>query len=101
MGVIDAALDLREFLDRLKGTDELRLINGADWDREIGAISEIFAERGNSPALLFDEVKDSPPGFRVLSNILFTPHREALALGLGQTPRGDPVVMLVDTWVCS
>ena len=45
MGVIDAALDLREFLDRLKGTDELRLINGADWDREIGAISEIFAER--------------------------------------------------------
>lgn len=95
MGVIDAALDLREFLDRLKGTDELRLINGADWDREIGAISEIFAERGNSPALLFDEVKDSPPGFRVLSNILFTPHREALALGLEPGSGGLDIVRAV------
>ena len=92
MDLIDAALDLRVFLEQLKGTKELRNVNGADWNLEIGAISEIFAERRNSPALLFDDVKDSPRGFRILSNILFTPYREALALGLRPGQGGLEIV---------
>lgn len=95
MDKIEAALDLRVFLEQLKGTRELRTVTGADWDREIGAISEIFAERSNSPALLFEDVKDSPKGFRVLSNILFTPHREALALGLSPGKGGLEIVRAV------
>lgn len=72
MDALEAALDLRVFLDQLKGTKELRNVTGADWNLEIGAISEIFAERTNSPALLFDEVKGSPRGFRVLGSRLIT-----------------------------
>jgi 4-hydroxy-3-polyprenylbenzoate decarboxylase len=79
---IDAALDLRAFLERLDGTNELRVITGAHWDLEIGALSEIFAESSGSPALLFDDIEEYPRGYRVLSNILFSPRREALALGV-------------------
>lgn len=78
---IEAALDLRAFLERLKGTNELKIIPGAHWNLEIGALSEIFAESPSSPALLFEDITEHPRGYRVLSNILLSPRREALALG--------------------
>jgi UbiD family decarboxylase len=88
----EAALDLRVFLDRLKGTNELRVISGAHWDLEIGALTEMFAEQPAPPALLFDDIPGYPRGRRVISNILFTPHREALALGLAPGMRGMEIV---------
>jgi UbiD family decarboxylase len=79
---IDAALDLRAFLQRIEGTDELKVIPGAHWNLEIGALSEIFAGSKDSPALLFEDIPEHPRGYRVLSNVLFSPRREALALGV-------------------
>src|SRR4051812_2983245 len=79
---IDAALDLRVFLERLKGTDELKVITGAHWNLEIGALSEIFADSVDSPALLFEDIAEHPRGYRVLSNVLFSSRREAMALGV-------------------
>src|SRR5262249_9026929 len=79
---VEAAYDLRVFLDRLRGTDELKTVQGAHWNLEIGALSEIFAARTDSPALLFEDVVEHPRGYRVLSNVLCSRAREALALGL-------------------
>ncbi len=79
---VEAALDLRVFLDRLQNAGELQIVRGADWNMEIGAIVEIAASVERSPALLFDEIAGYPQGYRVLANILASPRRKALALGM-------------------
>jgi 3-polyprenyl-4-hydroxybenzoate decarboxylase len=47
--------DLRLFMGELEELGELRRVNGADWNLEIGALTEIGAEQ-NGPALLFDDI---------------------------------------------
>jgi UbiD family decarboxylase len=79
--------DLGEYLDRLNELSELKRVNGANWSEEIGAISEIMTER-QGPALLFDEIKDYPKGYRVASNVFSTPRRTAIAFGIPAEP-GD------------
>lgn len=75
--------DLRGWLEEVDKMGELKRIEGAHWDREIGAISEIMAERENS-ALLFDKIQDYPEGYRVLSNAFLSHNRMALVLGVPQ-----------------
>ncbi len=89
---LEPALDLRVFLDRLKASGDLRTVQGAHWDLEIGAITEIFAEQREPPALLFEDIPEHPRGYRVLSNILNSRRREALALGLSPDLRGVELV---------
>jgi 4-hydroxy-3-polyprenylbenzoate decarboxylase len=48
---------------------------------EIGTIAELNYER-QGPAMLFDNVKGYPKGYRVLTNALDTPRRALLAIGL-------------------
>jgi UbiD family decarboxylase len=84
----DPALDLRCFLGRIENSDELQMIEGAHWDLEIGAITEIYAELDSTPALLFDEIPGCKRGYRVLSNILKSPLRESLAIGMQPGLRG-------------
>ena len=60
---------------------ELKQIEGADWDVEIGAITEIGHHLGEqSRALVFDHIKGYPAGYRVLSNTLNTVKRMAMTL---------------------
>jgi len=62
---------------------ELKRIDGADWDVEIGAVTELGHHRGEqSKALLFDNIKGYPEGYRVLSNTLNTTKRLAVTLGM-------------------
>lgn len=89
---IPCGLDLREFLTRVKATGELQEISGAHWNLEIGALTELFAERTPTPALLFDAVAGYAKGKRVLSNILFSPLRQSLALGVAPEIRGIALV---------
>jgi 4-hydroxy-3-polyprenylbenzoate decarboxylase len=84
----DPALELRCFLERAQNAGELQVIEGADWNLEIGALTEIFAELETTPALLFDKIPGYASGYRVLSNILKSPLRESLALGLRPGLRG-------------
>ncbi len=72
---------LREFIERLDEIGELRVIENADWNLEIGAITEIVAEK-KGPALVFDRIKGYEKGFRVATNILTTPLRQKIALGM-------------------
>ncbi len=73
--------DLRGFLEKLQGEKELTQVEGADWDLELGAITELAAGR-KGPALLFDKIKDYPQGYRVVTNLLSTRKRCAIALAM-------------------
>ena len=60
--------DVRQWLELVESMGELKRIDGADWDLEIGTMAElIYRERtGTIPALLFDQIKGYPKGFRIL-----------------------------------
>jgi 4-hydroxy-3-polyprenylbenzoate decarboxylase len=87
--------DLRGFLQGVQALGELRTVRQADWNLEIGAITEVSGSEPNPPALLFDEIKDYPPGFRILSNMFQTQSRTALALGLPTHLKGVALVQSV------
>lgn len=74
--------ELRDFLEKCKEIGELQEVEGADWDLEIGAISQWQVLDPHSPLLLFDRIKGYSPGYRVCSNMYRTVRREALCLGL-------------------
>src|SRR3972149_10061796 len=80
--------DLREFIQKSAEMDECRLIEGADWDLEIGNIAELGISVPDSPLLVFDRIKGYPPGYRVTSNILTSYNRLALVFGLPLNLRG-------------
>jgi 4-hydroxy-3-polyprenylbenzoate decarboxylase len=86
--------DLRGFIEEVEKKGELKTIEGAHWDKEIGGISELMAER-NGPALLFDKIQGYPKGYRVLSNAFLSLNRMGLVLGL---PGELSAVEMVDGW---
>jgi UbiD family decarboxylase len=73
--------DLRSFIDAAASIGEARTIENAHWDLEIGCLTELMAEQ-EGPLLLFDRITGYPKGFRIATNVLATPKRFALALGL-------------------
>ncbi len=92
-------LDLRNWIEAMRSIGELEDVTGADWNLELGAISELNVKRTPSPALLFDEVVGYPNGFRVLTCSTSSPARLASILrlvdqgnhhALVQTLRGKP-----------
>ncbi len=74
--------DLREFIEKCEELGEVRVVEGADWDVEIGALSELKAATPDSPLLLFDKIKGYPPGYRVATIPFASARRTALGLGL-------------------
>ena len=49
----------------------------------------------DGPLLLFDNIVDYPKGFRIATNVLASPRRFALALGL---PTDAPKLEILKTW---
>ncbi|MBI4333342.1 MAG: UbiD family decarboxylase [Chloroflexi bacterium] len=82
---------------------ELKKVDGADWDLEIGAITMLSWARRDRPALLFDHIKGYPAGFRVLTGSTSTPNRVALTLHLPKVASTRELVTLLreklNTWV--
>ena len=74
--------DLREWLDLVEGIGELKRVNGASSEEDVGAITEMLERYEDSPCVLFDRLPGFEPGCRVLSNALGTRRRHALTLGL-------------------
>ena len=74
--------DLRHFIKRAQENHDCRIIQGADWDLEIGAVTEIQRSISDSPLLLFDTIKGYPKGYRVATNVLNTDRRVNMVLGL-------------------
>ncbi len=73
--------DLREFIEKSDKLGECKVIEGADWNLEIGAITE-WQAKPNTPLLVFDKIKGYEPGYRVVTNLASTLKRLALLLGL-------------------
>ncbi|MDE3077165.1 MAG: UbiD family decarboxylase, partial [Chloroflexota bacterium] len=74
---------MRDFIDACKRVDAWRQIDGADWNLEIGVLSEAAADLvRDPPMLMFDHIKDYPAGFRVVGLPLGGYKRAAVALGL-------------------
>lgn len=74
--------DLREFIKQVEELGECRVIEGADWDLEIGSICELSISVPDPPLLLFDKIKGYQPGYRIAANWLNSCRRISLALGL-------------------
>jgi len=79
--------DLRQYLDKLESLGDLKRVEGANWEEDIGGITELMTER-QGPALLFDQIQGYPPGYRVASNLFTTPKRTAVAFGMDPSSEG-------------
>jgi UbiD family decarboxylase len=88
--VIGNPLDLRAWLNQIRGLGELRDVDAADWNLELGAISELNVKKAAPPALLFDHISGYPQGFRVLTCSTSSPVRlsSILRLGIERTHHG-------------
>ncbi|MCY4440581.1 MAG: UbiD family decarboxylase [Deltaproteobacteria bacterium] len=89
--------DIREWLDRAEGINELIQIDKpVDRDEEMSAITYLVAKQDPSPAILFDNPKgyeDSPIGARMLWNIL-GPSSKRIALTIEEPPE-TPTLELI------
>ncbi|MFQ5851484.1 MAG: UbiD family decarboxylase [Candidatus Binatia bacterium] len=88
------SIDLRDFIGQLEEVNEIQEVLGADWNLEIGTITELMSER-EGPALLFDRIKGYLRGYRVVTSLISTPRRLAAALGLPLDIPALDVVRLV------
>ncbi|HZH83261.1 MAG TPA: UbiD family decarboxylase, partial [Phototrophicaceae bacterium] len=74
--------DLREWLARVESFGELKRVTGANSEEDIGAITEMLDHTEGSPCVLFDEIPNFQPGYRVLVNSMGSTKRQAVTLGL-------------------
>ena len=71
--------DLRAWLNAVESHGEVKTVDGADWNKEIGTVVELNA-KARGPALLFDNIKDYPAGFRLLVGAMSSAKRLSLTL---------------------
>ncbi len=76
------AEDLREWIDQVEALGELRHVDKASCNLEIGTIVDIAIEKVGRPAFLFNHIPSFAAGRRVLGNVLTSPKRVALASGM-------------------
>jgi len=88
--------NLRDFLQDLSDHAELRVVNGADWNIEIGALAEQLVQRRDSPTVICDNIPGYPQGYRVLINALNTPRQMAVALNFSEEIRTKR--QLLEVW---
>ncbi|MBI4257487.1 MAG: UbiD family decarboxylase [Thaumarchaeota archaeon] len=84
-------IDMRQFIDVLQSQGDLKVVEGADWDLEIGTITELACQK-EAHAMVFDKIKGYPAGYRIAVNLLSTHRRALLASGLPQGLRGLEIV---------
>lgn len=87
--------DAREWLARADAMGELRVLEGVDWERGIGQITEMLHHEEDAPAVLFDHIPGYPAGFRMLVNTLSRRNRLAMTIGLDEN---ISTFGLVDAW---
>src|SRR6476659_6691105 len=91
----DSKQDLRSWLEALRRAGEVREVNGAEREREIGGIVDLYMRKMGNPAVLFDDIPGYARGHRILANILTSVRRINLTLGL---PIDGSALELVSYW---
>lgn len=79
----DTPASLRAWLREADKNGELQTVEGADWDLEIGALSQVNYRRTSPKALMFDGIPGYARGMRVLSGTVSNPRLLGSVLGLG------------------
>src|SRR6201998_299599 len=74
--------DLRAWIAQLRAAGDIEDIKGAEREREIGGIVDIYQRRLGNKAVLFDDIAGFPRGHRILANILTSVRRINITLGL-------------------
>src|SRR5438270_10831470 len=74
--------DLRDWLEMVDALGELRVVDGVDWQENIGRIAEMLVHTDGAPAVLFDKIPGYPEGYRVVTNAQGERPRLAVSLGL-------------------
>ena len=87
--------DLREWIAKTDAMGEIKRINGADWQSEIGALTNLYQRQPGLPALLFDEIPGYPKGYRLLANALSSFPRMAATL---EMPPSSTPMEIVARW---
>lgn len=72
---------LSGFIDAAAKLGDVKVIHGADRDKDVGCLTEVGAERAG-PLLVFDQFEGFDPTFRVASNVHNIRRRYALAMGI-------------------
>ncbi len=63
--------DLRSWLDDVNKLGQLMNVENVDWKLELSTLTEIINERIKSrPAIVFDNTKGYPKGYRIAVNML-------------------------------
>jgi 4-hydroxy-3-polyprenylbenzoate decarboxylase len=88
--------DLRDWLDLADALGELRTVEGASSEADIGNITEMLDHSEDSPCVLFDSIPGFQKGFRVAVNCQGTRARQAITLGLD--PATATHQRLMDYW---
>jgi 4-hydroxy-3-polyprenylbenzoate decarboxylase len=87
--------DLRSWIEAMEAAGELKRIQGAEREEEIGGIVDIYQRKIGRPALLFEDIPGYGRGYRVLANLFVSVKRIALTLGL---PESTSEIELVRFW---
>jgi UbiD family decarboxylase len=87
--------DLRVWLAEMEAAGEIIRVRGADREREIGGIVDIYQRKIGNPALLFDNIPGYPKDYRVLANILTSVRRINMTVG---NPADSTEMELVRYW---
>lgn len=88
-------MDLRKYLQDVEKLGQLAKISEADWNLEIGAVTDLNAKK-RGPALLFDNIKGYPEGYRILTCMLSGPERLSYVLGMTPTEDHDELVTALE-----
>lgn len=81
-GPLAPRTDLREWIDRAAQIGELRIVRGASWQADVGAITEMLDHTSQAPCVMFDEIPGYRAGRRVIVNCNGSLARQAITLGL-------------------
>ncbi|MFQ5856505.1 MAG: UbiD family decarboxylase [Anaerolineae bacterium] len=88
--------DLREWMDEVEALGELKVVEGATWQEDIGRVTEMLDHTEGSPAVVFDRIPGYPAGRRVIVNCNGTRRRQAVTFGM--PPEAATHDGLLDRW---
>ena len=74
--------DLRDWMAVVDELGQLRVVEGASWQEDVGRVTEMLDHTPDSPCVLFDNIPGYPQGWRVIANCNGTRARQAVTLDL-------------------
>src|ERR1700749_890317 len=87
--------DLRAWLAQMEAAGEGTHISGAEREREIGGIVDIYQRKIGNPLVLFEDIPVYPKGPRILANLLTSIRRINMTMG---NPSEGTEIELVRHW---